>query len=122
MKVVSRDRREELVRLARRYDALIIADDVYDFLQWRSDPSIKERPGSESTRLGKCLEPRMVDVDGYLDGGPKDEWGNAMSNGSFSKLIGPGMRVGWAEGTEKFAYGLSQTCVITHQGHIGSLD
>lgn len=100
-KVVSLQRREALIRLARRFDALVIADDVYDFLQWPTEPSNAEI-------VGKASVPRLVDVDGYLDGGPIDEWGNAVSNGSFSKLIGPGMRVGWAEGTTKLAYGLSQ--------------
>ncbi|KAL1962381.1 hypothetical protein VTN77DRAFT_9720 [Rasamsonia byssochlamydoides] len=102
MKVVSLRRREQLVRLARRYDALIVTDDVYDFLQW---PSLPEAvlPHPEKT----CV-PRLVDIDRYLDGGPIDEWGNTVSNGSFSKLIAPGVRTGWAEGTERFAYGLSQ--------------
>ncbi|KAF7595627.1 hypothetical protein BBP40_005375 [Aspergillus hancockii] len=95
--------REGLVQLAREFDALIITDDVYDFLQWSPDP---EKPLTQSD---KARVPRVVDVDRYLDGGPKDEWGNAVSNGSFSKLIGPGVRTGWAESTEKFAYGLSQT-------------
>lgn len=101
MKVVSLRRREGLVRLARRFDALIVADDVYDFLQWPADPNTPYIRETASI-------PRIVDVDGYLDGGPKSDFGNAMSNGSFSKLIGPGMRVGWAEGTKRFAYGLSQ--------------
>ena len=56
--------------------------------------------------------PRLVDIDRYLDGGPVDDFGNTMSNGSFSKLVGPGVRTGWTEGTEKFAYGLSQTYVL----------
>ncbi|KAL4954265.1 pyridoxal phosphate-dependent transferase [Aspergillus filifer] len=94
--------REALVRLAREFDALIIADDVYDFLQWPADPNkpLKPSPGA--------LLPRLVDVDRYLDGGRKDDWGNVLSNGSFSKLIGPGIRTGWTEGTEKLAYGISQ--------------
>ncbi|KAL4917884.1 pyridoxal phosphate-dependent transferase [Aspergillus aurantiobrunneus] len=100
---MSQSDREELVRLAREFDALVITDDVYDFLQWPSDP---KKPLNQHAT---ALLPRLVDVDRYLDGGPKDDWGNVVSNGSFSKLIGPGIRIGWAEGTEKLAHGISQT-------------
>jgi DNA-binding transcriptional MocR family regulator len=96
-------RREALVRLARRYDALVVTDDVYDFLQWSA-----ERGAPAPDRA--CV-PRIVDVDRVLDGGPVDDWGHAISNGSFSKLIGPGTRTGWAEASEKLAYGLSQAYV-----------
>ncbi|KAL4898160.1 pyridoxal phosphate-dependent transferase [Aspergillus ambiguus] len=103
--IMSRPRREALLRLARKYDALIIADDVYDFVHWDVD--------SQSGRANdydnmKALQPRFVDLDDMLDGGPQDEFGNCVSNGSFSKILGPGCRVGWAEGTAKFTYGLSQ--------------
>ncbi|KAL2820681.1 pyridoxal phosphate-dependent transferase [Aspergillus granulosus] len=94
--------RENLIRLAREFDLLVITDDVYDFLQWPSDPK------TPLNRDAEALLPRLVDVDRYLDGGPANPCGNAVSNGSFSKLIGPGIRTGWAEGTEDFAYGLSQ--------------
>lgn len=104
-KVMSLDHRERLVRLARQYDALLVTDDVYDFLQWPSSPG-----GNRELQDHACV-PRLVDVDRYLDGGPVDEWGHAISNGSFSKLIGPGTRTGWAEATEKVAYGLSQVYV-----------
>ncbi|KAL1876713.1 Valine--pyruvate aminotransferase [Paecilomyces lecythidis] len=103
MKVMSLRRREQLVRLARRFDALVVTDDVYDFLQWSSTPN------SSLAHPDRAYMPRLIDVDRYLDGGPKDEWGHVVSNGSFSKLIGPGVRTGWAESTEKFSYGLSQT-------------
>ena len=99
---MSLHRRESLVYLARQYDALIIADDVYDFLQWQSDPASTIQPPDQA------YMPRLVDVDGYLDGGPADEWGNTLSNGSFSKMVGPGTRTGWAEGTPRLAWGLSQ--------------
>ncbi|KAJ5082703.1 hypothetical protein N7532_011746 [Penicillium argentinense] len=101
-KIMSLDHRERLVRLARQYDALLVTDDVYDMLQWSASSG------------GKLMEPdracvaRLVDVDGYLDGGPVDEWGHAISNGSFSKLLGPGVRTGWVEGSEKVAFGASQ--------------
>jgi DNA-binding transcriptional MocR family regulator len=106
-KTMSLRRREELVRLAREYDALIITDDVYDFLQWPSSLS----PSTLS--IEKAGLPRIVDIDRYLDGGAErhgaDGFGNAVSNGSFSKIFGPGLRTGWCEGTPKMAYGVSQT-------------
>lgn len=94
--------RERLVRLARKYDALLITDDVYDMLQWPATPN------GDPAQTDRAVVPRLVDVDRYLDGGPVDEWGHAISNGSFSKLIGPGARTGWAEASEKVAYGISQ--------------
>jgi DNA-binding transcriptional MocR family regulator len=104
------ERREELVRLAREYDALIITDDVYDLLQWEVDTNTADR-----VDLSKALQPRLCDVDRFLDGGhdrkDADGFGNAVSNGSFSKISGPGCRTGWAEGSAKFAYGLSQVYV-----------
>lgn len=99
--IMSLSRREQLVRLARDYDALIVTDDVYDMLQWPAQISEDNMP------LTKASVPRLVDVDRYLDGGAS-EWGNAMSNGSFSKIIAPGCRTGWAEAQPKLAWALSQ--------------
>jgi DNA-binding transcriptional MocR family regulator len=93
--------RQKLVKLARKYDALIVTDDVYDCLQWHTTPQV--------TSLSKAILPRLVDIDRTLEPLPeRDSFGNAMSNGSFSKIAGPGCRTGWAEATPKFVYGLSQ--------------
>ncbi|KAH9872285.1 hypothetical protein IAQ61_005120 [Plenodomus lingam] len=106
-KTMSLRRREELVRLAREYDALVITDDVYDFLQWPSGLT------SKTSSLEKAALPRLVDLDRFLDGGAErdgaDGFGNAVSNGSFSKICGPGLRTGWCEGSPKLSYGVSQT-------------
>ncbi|PLB45032.1 PLP-dependent transferase [Aspergillus steynii IBT 23096] len=91
-------RREELIRVSRKHDALIVSDDVYDFLH-------ASAAASQKTTVPP---PRIVDIDRNLDGGLRDQFGNALSNGSFSKLIGPGCRVGWAEGPAALVYGLSQ--------------
>ena len=105
-KIMSLARREALVRTAREFDALVITDDVYDFLQW---PAALE---SQSMNLETATQPRIVDVDRTLDGGTSragaDGFGNSFSNGSFSKLVGPGVRCGWVEGTEQLAFALSQ--------------
>ena len=101
-KVMSVARREALVRLARRHDTIIVTDHVYDMLQ------LKLAPDTEPRYSDKASWPRVVDVDRYLDGGPIDAFGNAVSNGSFSNIAGSGNRTGWAEATEEFVFGLSQ--------------
>ncbi|KAI3553797.1 histone acetyltransferase E [Colletotrichum abscissum] len=101
-KTMSLRRRHELVLLARKHDALLVSDDVYDFLQW---------PLSTPPQPGYTAEmriPRLVDIDRSLGVGDAS-FGNAVSNGSFSKIVAPGVRTGWAEGSPAFAYGLSQT-------------
>ena len=99
-------RRKNLVTIAREFDALIITDDVYDHLQWPVSSS------SAECKLEEAVCPRIVDVDRTHDNGAEragaDGFGNTVSNGSFSKIVGPGCRTGWAEGTAKFTYGLSQ--------------
>lgn len=103
-KIMTLDRRERLVKLARKYDALIISDDVYDRLQWSlTTPVSQDRPAE--MRL-----PRFCDIDRSL--GPCDNdplgFGHAVSNGSFTKIAGPSVRTGWAEATPAFIGGLAR--------------
>ncbi|KAI1333756.1 aminotransferase [Xylariaceae sp. FL0016] len=91
--------RKELVALAREFDALVVSDDVYDFLHWPEDKAGKES-GDE------VAPPRLVDVDRATEG--YGTWGNTCSNGSFSKIIGPGVRVGWADCSPAFARELAE--------------
>ncbi|KAL2266880.1 hypothetical protein VTJ83DRAFT_4157 [Remersonia thermophila] len=122
-KTLSLPRREALVRLAREHDALIISDDVYDFLQWpvASDPSSSSSSSSSSTApsadplpLPKgCPLPLLSQIDNALPPSPHNppgkSFGHAVSNASFSKLVGPGTRTGWIHAAPDFAYGFSQT-------------
>ena len=97
-------RRKELVQIARQFDALIITDDVYDHLQWSIRPH-------DVDPLHEAFLPRIIDIDRTMGGGivgGADGFGNAVSNGSFSKIVGPGCRIGWAEASQKLAFGLSQ--------------
>ena len=104
-------RRKALVILAREFNALVVSDDVYDFLQWPADTTGSNTHLQETRKTAHL--PRLTDIDRDIEGGTEregaDGFGNACSNGSFSKIVGPGVRVGWCEGTEKFAYGVSQT-------------
>lgn len=120
-KTMTLRRRTELVRLARKHDCLVVCDDVYDFLQWpvlkdpSPTPTSSSSPPSPPAKV-KPL-PRLSDIDFALGPGEHDgparadgRWfGHAVSNGSFSKIVGPGIRTGWVEGTRDFAFGLAQT-------------
>lgn len=93
---MSVDARTELVQIAREHDVLVVTDDVYDFLRWPSsagdcysDIAVRPTP-----------PPRLVDIDRTLEG--TQPYGNAVSNGSFSKIVAPGVRVGWLQGTPDF--------------------
>ncbi|KAF7195320.1 hypothetical protein HII31_03212 [Pseudocercospora fuligena] len=109
-RTMSLKRRQQLVRLAREYDALVTCDDVYDVLHWSADTSLDPRVSSETMKTSQL--PRLVDVDRELEDGAErkgaDGFGNVHSNGTMSKILGPGLRMGWAEGTPKLVYGLSQ--------------
>ncbi|KAJ0331095.1 hypothetical protein COL5a_002628 [Colletotrichum fioriniae] len=98
-KTLSLQIRKDLVALAREYDALIVSDDVYDFLSWPEDSSAPD------DAVG-AVPPRLVDIDREMPG--YSIWGNTISNGSFSKVIGPGVRVGWADGSPAFAKELAE--------------
>lgn len=108
---MSLQKREDLVRCARDFDALVVCDDVYDMLQWpaTTEPTADE----EHLRMDKAQLPRLSDIDRYMEGGTSrsgaDGYGNVISNGSFSKICGPGVRCGWVESTSLLAYLVSQT-------------
>lgn len=65
-------RRERLVQLAQEHDFIIVADEVYHMLCYMSDA--RQLPNSFA---------------GYVD------TGRVISLGSFSKILAPGLRLGW---------------------------
>ncbi|MEN8243706.1 MAG: PLP-dependent aminotransferase family protein [Thermodesulfobacteriota bacterium] len=68
---LSTDRREELVGLSEKYDFLIVADEVYQLLGYTSAP------------------PQPM---AYYDTSER-----VLSLGSFSKILAPGLRLGWIQ-------------------------
>ncbi|KAK8119820.1 PLP-dependent transferase [Apiospora kogelbergensis] len=110
-RTMSLRRRQGLLELARRHDALVVCDDVYDMLQWQ--PTTASSPTEPPPDLDRALLPRLTDLERALGPSPHDppgkRFGHAVSNGSFSKLAGPGLRTGWTESSADLAHGLSQT-------------
>lgn len=76
--ILSNEKRKRLVQLGRKYNMLIICDDVYDILTFKGE-----------------IPQRLVAYDLETDGQSV-----VVSNGSFSKLLAPGARVGWIEAGE----------------------
>ena len=71
---MSAQRRQELVAAAAAADLLIVADEVYHMLRFAPGP----------------MPPAM---SAYIDDGP------VLSIGTFSKILAPGMRLGWVHGS-----------------------
>ncbi len=71
---MSAQRRRELVAAAAEHDVLIVADEVYHLLRFAPGP----------------MPPPM---SAYVDDGP------VLSIGTFSKILAPGMRLGWIHGS-----------------------
>lgn len=65
------ERREQLVELAKEYDFMILADEVYQFLSYTQTP------------------PKSFGA--YID------FEKVISLGSFSKILAPGLRLGWVQ-------------------------
>ncbi|MDN7242778.1 PLP-dependent aminotransferase family protein [Planococcus sp. N028] len=77
---LSLERREHLVALAEQYDFLILEDDAYGELGFTDKP-----------RLLKAM----------------DRYNRVLHIGSLSKVVAPGMRVGWVAGAEELITTLS---------------
>ncbi|XP_072037284.1 2-aminoadipate transaminase-like [Amphiura filiformis] len=79
------ERCQRVVQLARKHESLIVCDDVYNTLSWipKPDGSFDDPP------QGLFAYDKKTDTD-Y-------KGGHVVSNGSFSKFMGPGLRLGWYE-------------------------
>ena len=97
--VLSATRCKQLVKLLRKYNVLAFCDDVYNLLSYMGDkPPFK-------------VPPRLFSFDEKAD---PDYKGNVISNGTFSKLLGPGLRLGWMEAPEHVRK------ILSTAGHIRS--
>lgn len=68
----------ELISIGRESDLLILSEDVYNLLTYTSNTPLQ----------------RLFSMDSMTDA---DYKGNVISNGTFSKILAPGIRVGWME-------------------------
>jgi DNA-binding transcriptional MocR family regulator len=87
---LSAERRERLVELSKEYGFLIIADEVYQMLNYYEQP-----PEAFGT---------MIDSN------------TVLSLGSFSKILAPGMRLGWIQTSQQLIGRLNRSGFINSGG------
>ena len=89
------DRAQRLVELAQRHDFVIVADEPYVMLHFESPP------------------PSMMSYDGGR--------GRVLSLGSFSKILGPGLRLGWVHAREDLVQRFVEHGVLRSGGGLNPL-
>jgi len=90
-RTLSRERRERLLALSREHGFTIVADEVYQFLHYGEPP-----PPSFGTMIGQ---------------------GNVLSLGSFSKILAPGIRLGWIQANADLIQSMLASGVIISGGN-----
>ncbi len=89
---LSEERRRRILELSRQHDFLIVADEVYQLLSYYESP-----PPAFGT---------------YCNSGP------VLSLGSFSKILAPGLRLGWIQTSENLRQLLLSNGFINSGGSI----
>ena len=87
---LSHERRKLLAELSLEHDFLVVADEVYQLLHY-----FKEPPPALGTMTGS---------------------GNILSLGSFSKIMAPGLRLGWIQTSSELMERLLGTGVVNSGG------
>lgn len=89
------ERREELLALSRQHDFVLVADEVYQLLHYAEPPPPPLGAGCER--------------------------GNVVSLGSFSKILGPGMRLGWIQASADLRTKLQDSGFVNSGGSINHI-
>ncbi|OSD08382.1 L-tyrosine:2-oxoglutarate aminotransferase [Trametes coccinea BRFM310] len=83
---LSLERRQQIYEIAQRFDLMIVEDDPYYYLQYDS-------PSEPTTSFSKPFVPSFLSLD--TDG-------RVLRIDSFSKIMAPGMRLGWITSSALF--------------------
>ncbi len=94
-RTVSQDRRGRLIEIAEKYGLLVVADEAYQLLSYRDAPPVPlaSAAAAASSSLAASGSPQAsMAASGSTQ---------VISLGSFSKILGPGLRLGWLQTDEK---------------------
>ncbi|RAH42911.1 aminotransferase-like domain-containing protein [Aspergillus brunneoviolaceus CBS 621.78] len=108
-------RRRAIYAVAQRHDLCIIEDEPYYFLQMpttttgaEQESSSSELPSHESFLQSLIPSYLSLDVDGRV-----------LRLDSFSKVLAPGLRVGWIVGAERLVERFTRGCETSNQNPSG---
>ena len=111
---LSDDRKVEIYRIAKKHDLLIIEDEPYYFLQmdaYQKDVSQrKETHFASQEDFVNSLAKSFISLDTE---------GRVLRLDSFSKVLGPGTRLGWIVGSKKILQKYTQLHEMTIQNPSG---
>jgi 2-aminoadipate transaminase len=85
------ERRRRLIEVAEKYGLLVVADEAYQLLSYR------EAPPSSFASTTSASDSLAYSVTSAAAGGSAQ----VISLGSFSKILGPGLRLGWLQAGEE---------------------
>ncbi|KAH8647143.1 pyridoxal phosphate-dependent transferase [Xylariales sp. PMI_506] len=102
----SLERRRKLYEIAQEHDLLILEDDPYYFLQMGAESSSVETPENLLREL----------VPSYLK---LDTDGRVIRMDSFSKVVGPGLRLGWVTASDQIVERYKAHADVSTQGPSG---
>jgi 2-aminoadipate transaminase len=91
-RTLSAERRREVLRLSREHDFVVVADEVYQMLNYFDEP-----PPAFGTMIGD---------------------GNVVSLGSFSKIMAPALRLGWIQAGDELLDRLLTSGLINSGGSL----
>jgi DNA-binding transcriptional MocR family regulator len=102
--------RGKLAAFAIRNNILLVADEVYHFLDWDRDKSNQSSRPAAMTRFNNHIIPTCDNEE------PSD--GCCISVSSFTKIFAPGIRVGWIEAPPHIIQRLVNYAYINSQGGV----
>ena len=114
------DRCNDVVRIAKNNDLLVVCDDVYNLLPY--SPKLRDGDFNFESKEDSSLKspPRMVHYD-YLANSSSPSYGNVVSIGTFSKILAPGARIGWLEGSDHVLGPLRGSAFVQSGGSVQQL-
>jgi DNA-binding transcriptional MocR family regulator len=102
--------RKRLANIVNRFKILLIADEVYHLLDYNRKLSAQKRPA----RMALFNEAVFDDIGDHTD----NTLVGCCSVSGFTKIFGPGVRLGWIEGPQSIINALRRHGYIISQGGV----